>query len=202
MKQGLFLRKVVITIGKGKRNPIVGERLKELRNNAGLTQKQVGEAIHLSVSTIKHYEGGYRIPDKDNLNILASFYKVYPSYILGTTPFKTPLEETLHRWNETIDAEKLTAELQFTESAEKLGFLDRSADDPEGDYERYIAYNRMYQERKDAMKTRKDIKVIIGSDENRIIDNFETGEITIHAVSEEDVEKGFQQLIRRGIIAD
>ena len=200
MKQGLFLRKVVITIGKGKRNPIVGERLKELRDNAGLTQKQVGEAVHLSVSTIKHYEGGYRIPDNDQLNTLASFFKVFPSYILGTTPFKTPLEETLHRWNETIDTKKLTAELQFTESAETLGFLHQGTDDPEGDYERYIAYNRMYQERKEAMKTRKDIKVIIGSEENRIIENFGTGEITIQAVSEEDVEKGFQQLIRRGII--
>ena len=191
---------MVITIGKGKRDPIVGERLKELRENIGLTQKQVAEAVCLSVSTIKHYECGYRIPDEDNLNALASFYKVYPSYILGTTPFKTPLEETLDRWNETIDTKKLTAELQFIESAEALGFLDRSADDPEGDYEKYIAYNRLYQERKAMMKTRSDIKVVTGAKENQIIYSFVTDEITIQVKTEADVETGFLKLIERGIV--
>ncbi len=52
------------------------------------------------------------------------------------------------------------------------------------------------------MKTRKDITVTTGSAENRIIDNFETGEITIQAITEEDVERGFQQLVSRGIIAE
>ena len=88
------------------------------------------------------------------------------------------------------------------ESAEELGFYHQGIDNPERDYEEYMNYNRMYQERKDAMKTRSEISVVIGATENRIIENFGTGEITIQAITEEDVEKGFQQLIRRGIIAE
>lgn len=191
---------MVIIITKRLHDPIVVmNRLKALRHEKGLTQKQVAEAIHFSVSTIKQYESGNRIPDEDNLNTLASFYKVYPKYILGETNFKNRSEEMLHRWTEDVDIKKLTAETHFIDSAEKLGFFIRS-DLTSEEYDRYIEYNKRYEERKEAMKTRSEIKVIIGSEENRIIESFETGEITIQAVSEEDVEKGFQQLIRRGII--
>lgn len=50
------------------------------------------------------------------------------------------------------------------------------------------------------MKTRNDVKVITGTKSNQIIENFETGDITIQAIRETDVEKAFQQLIKRGII--
>ena len=180
---------------------MVKRRLKELRHEAGLTQKQVADAIHFSVSTIKQYESGNRIPDEDNLNVLASFYQVYPRYILGITDFKNRSEEMLHRWTENVDTERLSAETEFIDSADKLGFFTQSDFTPE-EYYQFIEYNKRYQERKENMKTRADVTVITGSDQNRIIDNFETGEITIEAITEDDIEKGFQQLISRGIIAD
>ena len=55
-------------------NPeIVKERLKQLRKEKGLTQKEVAQRINFSVSTIKQYENGYRIPDEANLKILSDF---------------------------------------------------------------------------------------------------------------------------------
>lgn len=70
-------------------NPkIVKERLKQLRKEKGLTQKEVAQRINFSVSTIKQYENGYRIPDEANLKILSDFYKVYPQYILGETNYQ------------------------------------------------------------------------------------------------------------------
>ncbi len=178
----------------------LSERIKKERKKLGLSQQELAEKSGIAYNSYQAWEIGRRFPNESSLEILAKFFNVSPLYLTGETAFRNTWEEydSLHK----EDLKRIRTELQFTESAEKLGFLDQSADDPEGDYERYIAYNRMYQERKDAMKTRKDIKVIIGSDENRIIDNFETGEITIEAITEDDIEKGFQQLISRGIIAD
>lgn len=192
----------MITITKRIHDPkVVMNRLKQLRERTGLTQKQVAEAIHFSTSTIKQYENGYRIPDDTNLKIIASFYGVYPKYILGETEYKNRSEEMFHRWTDSVDMDKQTTEMQFIDSAEKMGFFIQSEYTP-AEYDKYIQYNKLYEERKSAMKTRSDIKVITGSAENRIIENFETGEITIQAITEEDVEKGFQQLIRRGMIEE
>ena len=177
------------------------DRLKAERKRKGIkSQAELSKLSGVPLDSLKKYESPKRrmIPEKDNLLLLAKTLKVSPLYLLGETPFRSTWEEydSLHE----EDLKRIRKGLQFTESAEALGFYHQGTDDPEKDYEEYMNYNRMYQERKEAMKTRSEIKVIIGSEENRIIENFETGEITIQAVSKEDVEKGFQQLIRRGII--
>ena len=74
---------------------IVKTRLKELRKEKGLTQLELSNAIHFSVSTIKQYENGYRIPDKANLDILANFYGVPARYILGEIDWRTIWEKYL-----------------------------------------------------------------------------------------------------------
>lgn len=178
------------------------KRIREERERLDLSQKELTDSCGIGINTYQSWEIGRRTPQMNSktLAILAKFFKVSPLYLLGKTPFRSTWEEydSLHE----EDLKRIKKELQFTESAERLGFYHQGTDDPEKDYEEYMNYNRMYQERKEAMKTRSEIKVIIGSEENRIIENFGTGEITIQAVSEEDVEKGFQQLIRRGIIAE
>ena len=68
---------------------VVKARLKALRKEKGLTQLELSNAIHFSVSTIKQYENGYRIPDKANLDILADFYGVPARYILGEIDWRT-----------------------------------------------------------------------------------------------------------------
>ena len=72
---------------------VVKARLKALRKEKGLTQLELANAIHFSVSTIKQYENGYRIPDKANLDILADFYGVPARYILGEIDWRTILEK-------------------------------------------------------------------------------------------------------------
>ena len=179
------------------------DRLKAERKRKGIkSQAELSKLSGVPLDSLKKYESPKRrmIPEKDNLLLLAKTLKVSPLYLLGETPFRSTWEEydSLHE----EDLKRIKKELQFTESAETLGFYYPSSDEPEKDYEEFMTYNRMYQERKDAMKTRSEIKVITGLKENQIIENFETGEITIQAISEEDVEKGFQQLIKRGIIAE
>ena len=178
------------------------KRIREERERLNLSQKQLSEKCGIGINTYQSWEIGRRTPQMNSqtLAILAKFFRVSPLYLLGKTDFRNKWEkyDSLHE----KEKNRIRTELQFTESAKALGFYHQGTDNPERDYEEYMNYNRMYQERKEAMKTRSEIRVIIGATENRIIENFGTGEITIQVINEEDVEKGFQQLIRRGIIAE
>ena len=96
---------------------IVAERLKNLRREKGLTQKELAEKLYWSESTIKQYECGGksgRIPAEHNLSILADFFKVEPGYILGTQDHRTELG----KWYTRFTPEMLA------ESKRELAFID------------------------------------------------------------------------------
>ena len=58
-------------------------RLKELRKNNKLTQKQVADYLEVGVSTYNQYETARRQPDNETLIKLANFFGVSTDYILG-----------------------------------------------------------------------------------------------------------------------
>jgi len=60
----------------------LGERLTEIRSARGLTQVAVANEIKISKNTISSYESGRRIPARDILCKLASFFKVPVHYFL------------------------------------------------------------------------------------------------------------------------
>ncbi len=67
----------------------LGEKLKSLRTEKKLTQKQVSERIGLAVSAISSYESGTRYPSYDSLIKLAHIFHVSTDYLLGMTPKRT-----------------------------------------------------------------------------------------------------------------
>ena len=61
-----------------------GENLKKLRENAGLSQEQLGSIIGVSKSTIGMYEQGKRMPNTNTiLKELASYFDVTLDYLVG-----------------------------------------------------------------------------------------------------------------------
>ena len=66
---------------------ILGERLKELREELGLTQKQVAEKLHLNSVTYLHYEKSQREPPLLVLAEMAMFFNVSVDYLLGLVDF-------------------------------------------------------------------------------------------------------------------
>ena len=62
---------------------ILKERLKELRVERGLKQKDVADALEISVSCYGGYEQGYREPDFKTLIKISKFFKVSTDYLLG-----------------------------------------------------------------------------------------------------------------------
>lgn len=61
------------------------KRIRDLREDADLTQKQVGEAINVPQRTYAYYESGQRMVPPQVLIRLADFYTVSVDYILGRT---------------------------------------------------------------------------------------------------------------------
>ena len=59
------------------------QRIRDLREDADLTQKQVGEAINVLQRTYAYYESGQRMVPPQVLCALADFYNVSVDYILG-----------------------------------------------------------------------------------------------------------------------
>lgn len=59
-----------------------------------LTQTDIAKQLHLSSSTISHYEKGLTVPPTEVVYRLAEFYNVTTDYILGKSASKTNPNET------------------------------------------------------------------------------------------------------------
>lgn len=59
------------------------KRLKELRLERGMTQKELAGALGLNAVTYLHYEKGQREPPLSLLADIAVFYGVSVDYLLG-----------------------------------------------------------------------------------------------------------------------
>lgn len=60
-------------------------RIRDLREDADLTQQQLGDAINVPQRTYAYYESGQRMIPPQVLCALADFYGVSVDYILGRT---------------------------------------------------------------------------------------------------------------------
>lgn len=65
-------------------------RLRDLREDNDLTQKEVAEILGTSVQYYQKYEKGVHPIPVDRLEILADYYKTSTDYILGRTSMREP----------------------------------------------------------------------------------------------------------------
>ena len=63
----------------------MGEKLRSLRTEKKLTQKQVADRIGLAISAVSSYESGSRYPSYEALIKLAHIFHVSTDYLLGMT---------------------------------------------------------------------------------------------------------------------
>ncbi len=84
--------------------PYIGKRLKELRLEKNMTQKQLAEALQLSKSAIVQYEHNKREPNFESLHKIVSYFKVSAQYLSGTSEHKKLSEQLFY--NNTIQNSK------------------------------------------------------------------------------------------------
>jgi transcriptional regulator with XRE-family HTH domain len=66
---------------------ILGDRLKELREEKGKTQKQVAEDLGINSVTYLHYEKSQREPPLSLLADFALYFNVSVDYLLGLNDY-------------------------------------------------------------------------------------------------------------------
>lgn len=62
-----------------------GERLKELRNENGLTLDELKDCLNTTKSTLSRYENGLRDPKIDFARKVATYFNVSLDYMLGSS---------------------------------------------------------------------------------------------------------------------
>lgn len=65
-------------------------KLKELRENLGLSQRALALKLHISQSTVGMWESGQREPNFKTIERLADFFNVSTDYLLGITDKRNP----------------------------------------------------------------------------------------------------------------
>lgn len=66
------------------------ERIRNLREDRDLTQREIAELLHCTQVCYSNYEIGKRDIPTDVLETLADFYSVSVDYLLGRTNVKKP----------------------------------------------------------------------------------------------------------------
>lgn len=64
---------------------MIGNKLKEARKNANLSQEQVAEILNTSRSNISKYENGNLEPNIQTLKKFCEIYNISADYLIGLT---------------------------------------------------------------------------------------------------------------------
>ena len=84
-------------------------RLKELRDEHGLTQAELGKLLNISPSAIGMYEQGRREPSIEALIKIADYFRVTTDYLLGR------ITEEQEKWIQKIARQIVDADAQPSE---------------------------------------------------------------------------------------
>ncbi|WP_043883799.1 helix-turn-helix domain-containing protein [Caldanaerobacter subterraneus] len=69
------------------------QRLRQLREEKGLLQKDVAKILGITPSAYGYYEQGKREPSMEVLKKLSDFFNVSIDYLLGRTDIRSPVDE-------------------------------------------------------------------------------------------------------------
>lgn len=114
---------------------MLSKRLKSLRNEADLTQKEFALKFNMSDARYNQYETGKRAPDYETLQMFADYFNVSVDYLLGRTDIRNPYNsknaahpegENLDKFRKRLKEERLKKKLTQVQLAEILD-IDRTS---------------------------------------------------------------------------
>ena len=99
-------------------------RLRKLRKESDLTQKELAEILNTTEATLSRYENGAREPKLDLIHKIANYFGVSVDYLLGNTDEKSNADkikkaisddpELVEFWDKAKDREDLQLMLKQT----------------------------------------------------------------------------------------
>ena len=71
----------------------LGQRIRMLREEADLSQKDLAKKLRVSNVTLSQYENGVRRPDIDTLMVIANYFGVSSDYLIGMSGHRDPIDK-------------------------------------------------------------------------------------------------------------
>lgn len=99
-----------------------GQRLKELREERGLTQQDVADILNVGRPTIAGYETKGKQPDYDKLKILANYFDVSVDYLIGNTDIRKTGPRKIYNAQELVDI--LPEEYRELFKEQNIGYIE------------------------------------------------------------------------------
>lgn len=90
-------------------------RLRDLREDTNLTQKQIAEVLGTTPQYYQKYEKGVRPITIDRLEQLANFYNTSTDYLLGRTSIRYPYPRRGREIEREIEREREGEEKEYEE---------------------------------------------------------------------------------------
>lgn len=91
---------------------MIGERLKNLREERNLLQKDVASYLNITTSAYGFYEQGKRNPDMETIKKLADFFNVSADYLLGRINIKNDFTNTKASLDKNIEEQSRFKEVE------------------------------------------------------------------------------------------
>ncbi len=98
------------------------KRLRQLREDRGLKQKDIAKLLNITTSAYGYYEQGKRNLDMNTLKTLSDYYNVSTDYMLGRTDIPVPIETFLQ--DKQVD-EKLNDLIEEISNSKNLKFNNK-----------------------------------------------------------------------------
>lgn len=98
----------------------IGDRIKKLRTEAGMTQEELASKINVGKSSISMYENNKIRPDDDLKQKLCDIFNVTLDYLMGRSILKTPEERiAFHLEDDELDPDDVALIQNLIESLKK-----------------------------------------------------------------------------------
>lgn len=101
----------------------MGERIKQLRKEKGMTQAALAQALNVTKGTVSTWETNSRIPTFEKLDALGDLFERRLDYIMGRSDDATPVRQLTQE--EINDLALCDIEDDLTEYALKYARLDQ-----------------------------------------------------------------------------
>ena len=104
---------------------MLGKRLRYLREKRGLSQLELAKKLNMPDQNVSNYERGFRQPDYETLDKIASFFNVTTDYLLGRSNNPELSKEEQEEYNEL---EEIIESLPEDEKRKVINMIKAYAD--------------------------------------------------------------------------
>lgn len=120
-------------MGNNVGKPSFSSRIKQLRDDRGLSQNALAKKINISQSTVAAWELGRREPTLDGIETLCAFFGVTSDYLLGrvdtplsAVPVETPYEQVTPFEKEILKRFRALSDVEQAMICRQLGLTHPS----------------------------------------------------------------------------